>query len=243
LTYQKYSLPSTLENFQTKEIEVLESYIELIQKHKDCPEILLYNFARAIRTQDLTKFLVYHEIFKEIIDIPGDILEIGVLEGQSLFSFAHLSEIYEHRNYTRKIIGFDDFKGYDLPDGHHIEAATTDILEEAIQLFNKSIAFNQFEKLSLVKGKIKECLPKYIQDDSQTVCALLILHFGLYDTDRKVLETVWPRIPKGGIVLMGSFSFHGDPQCTQVIDDVLGIGEIEINRFPFATKYCYIKKK
>jgi hypothetical protein len=193
------------------------------------------------RTQDLTKFLVYHEIFKEVLNIPGDIFDIGVLEGQSLFSFAHFSEIYEHRNYPRKIIGFDDFKGYTLPNGHKVKPTTTKLLEEAIQIFNNSIAFNQFNKISLVKGKIIKSLPKYVKE-KQSVCALLILHYGLYETDEKVLKTLWSRMPRGGIILMGSFSFDSENQCTQVIDDVLGIGELEIRRFPFSTKYCYIKK-
>ena len=99
------SIPSTLGNFQDREIDILTDYIELVRKHADTPEILLYNFARATRTQDITKFLVYHEVFKEILNVPGSIVEVGVLEGNTIFSFAHFSEIYEHRNYTRQILG------------------------------------------------------------------------------------------------------------------------------------------
>jgi len=50
------SIPSTLGNFQDREIDILTDYIELVRKHADTPEILLYNFARATRTQDITKF-------------------------------------------------------------------------------------------------------------------------------------------------------------------------------------------
>ena len=39
-------------------------------------------------------------------------MELGVLGGGSLLSWAQLSSIYEHLNYQRKIIGFDTFRGF-----------------------------------------------------------------------------------------------------------------------------------
>ncbi len=238
---RKESIPSTLENFQPKELDILNSYIGLIKAHEDFPEILLYNYARVVRTQELTKQLVYYEIFKKIIEIPGDIIEIGVLEGQSLFSFAHFSEIYEHRNYTRKILGFDDFEGYSLPNGHFIKASSFHLLEQSVALFNKAVAFNQFEKIKIVKGNIVSNIQIYVEE-SHPVCALFILHKGLYEIDKEVLQTLYPRIPKGGIILTGSFAYEKEKSCTQIVDDIFGIQNLSLRRFPFATKYCYFIK-
>jgi len=240
--FKKELIPSTLENFQDREIDILTDYIELIRKHADAPEILLYNFARATRTQDITKFLVYHEVYKEILNVPGSIVEAGVLEGNTIFSFAHFSEIYEHRNYTRQVLGFDFENGYNLPCGQRIEASTTDLMEEAIALFNRSTAFHQFDKIKYIKGPIAERVEEHFSADSGQVCALLVLRVGLYDVEKTVLETVWPRMPKGAVLLLCSFGYEGTPQCTQVVEDVLGIGNCEFHRFPFATKYCYVKK-
>ena len=94
----------------------------------------------------------------------------------------------------------------------------------------------------MIKGDIGTRLPDYVGKENNLVCALLLMHYGLYDTDRKVLETIWPLMPKGSVILLGSFGYHDEPQSTQVIDDVLGIDKIKILRFPFATKYCYIIK-
>src|SRR5437016_495495 len=67
----------------------------------------LQNFPKYVPRQTITRFLVRYEIFKKIINIQGSIVEIGVLDGGSLLSWAQFSAIFEHLNYQRKIIGFD----------------------------------------------------------------------------------------------------------------------------------------
>ena len=58
---------------------------------------------------DLTRIskLIYHyEIYKKILGIPGDIVELGVFKGNSIVRFATYRSILENNN-SRKIIGFD----------------------------------------------------------------------------------------------------------------------------------------
>jgi hypothetical protein len=240
--FDEKSISSDLRHFKENELSDLKRRIALVEKHNQHPEVLLYNFARIARTQDMTRLLAFHETYSQIINIPGEIVEIGVLEGQSLFSFAHFAEIYEPRNYTRKIVGFDSLKGYQLPGVKEIKPVTPELLKEAVSIFNDSVHLNQFAKIELVEGDPEESIPKYFNPSSGRVCALLILHSGLYDVEKAALEAIWPRMAVGAVVLLGSFGFDETPQCTQVIDDVIGLENIELRRFPFATKYCYFKK-
>lgn len=235
-------LSSDLKVYRPAEREILSDYLELIRAHNDCPEVLLYNFTRVVRTQEITKLLVFHHIFQQILTVTGSIVEAGVLEGNTLFAFGHMSEIFEHRNYTRRIYGFDSFEGYNLPNGHRIEPFSFELLERAVQLFNRAISFNQFERISLVKGDPGQTVAQFVSERPYFTCALLILHVGLYEAERCMLEAVWPRMPKGGVVLLGGFGYEGTPQCTKVIDDTIGLGNVKIQRLPFATKYCYITK-
>mgnify|MGYP005641561293 FL=1 len=71
----------------------------------------LQNFAKYVPRQDLTNFLARYEIFKKILNVPGSIIECGVLFGGGLMTFAQLSSIFEPVNFERKIIGFDTFSG------------------------------------------------------------------------------------------------------------------------------------
>ena len=56
----------------------------------------------------LSKAIYQYEIYKKILNIPGDMVELGVFRGVSLVRFATYRSILEN-NYSRKIIGFDDF--------------------------------------------------------------------------------------------------------------------------------------
>ena len=59
----------------------------------------------------ISKFITHYEIFKKILDVPGDIIECGVFFGGGLMTSAHLSSIFEPINFERRIIGFDTFTG------------------------------------------------------------------------------------------------------------------------------------
>ena len=52
--------------------------------------------------------LAHYELYKKIIDLPGDVVELGVFKGGSLIQFATFRELLENQN-SRKIIGFDVF--------------------------------------------------------------------------------------------------------------------------------------
>ena len=69
------------------------------------------NFSVYSNRQNINRFLALHELYKLQLDVKGSIVECGVYLGQSLFSFAHFSGIYEPANYHREVIGFDTFEG------------------------------------------------------------------------------------------------------------------------------------
>ena len=75
-------------------------------------DIKISKFPKYVTELDLRNFLFKEEIFKKIINIHGSILEMGVLFGGGLMSWAKLSSIFEPANYSRKIVGFDTFSGF-----------------------------------------------------------------------------------------------------------------------------------
>lgn len=79
----------------------------------------------------------------KIINIQGSIVDLGVLHGNSLFSMAHFSEIFEHRNYLRHIIGFDTFEGPTL--NFHEKDAINDFELAQYKFFNKNNVSTQAE--------------------------------------------------------------------------------------------------
>ena len=88
---------------------------ELTQLFKNCPipeDEIQSNLGLFINRQSMARFLWIHELYSNIINVPGVIMEFGVRWGQNLALFQSLRGIYEPYNYTRKVIGFDTFSGF-----------------------------------------------------------------------------------------------------------------------------------
>lgn len=63
--------------------------------------------------------IAHYELYKKIIDLLGDIIELGVFKGGSLIQFATFRELLENEK-SRKIIGFDIFG--EFPQAQKVES-------------------------------------------------------------------------------------------------------------------------
>ena len=66
------------------------------------------NFYLSCDNTRLSKILSHYELFKQVIGLPGAIVECGVFKGASLVRFAGFRDIFGNA-YSNKIIGFDIF--------------------------------------------------------------------------------------------------------------------------------------
>ena len=61
--------------------------------------------------QRLGKVLAHYELYKKIVDLPGDVIELGVFKGNSFMQFCTFRELLENER-SRKIVGFDMFGAF-----------------------------------------------------------------------------------------------------------------------------------
>ena len=73
-------------------------------------------FPKYATRQAIAKFLTKYELFQQILNVNGSIVEAGVLHGGGTLAWAKLSSILEPTNHTRKVIGFDTFEGFPSVD-------------------------------------------------------------------------------------------------------------------------------
>jgi len=57
----------------------------------------------------LQKILSRYELFKKIIDVPGDICECGVYKGSGIFTWVKLVKLFKPNN-SFNVVGFDFFE-------------------------------------------------------------------------------------------------------------------------------------
>ena len=215
----------------------------------------LRNFSKFVPRQNLSLFLAKNEIFNQILDVHGHIVECGVFMGGGLLTWAQLSAIYEPYNHTRRILGFDTFTGFpglselDTPEagsevpfakvgGLEVAGAEADI-RRAVQLYNANRPIGHIERVELVKGDAQETIPAYVGNNKHTVVALLYLDFDLYEPTKVAIETFLPRMPKGAILAFDELNQKQWPGETLAVMETIGIRDLRIKRFPFTPQISY----
>jgi hypothetical protein len=209
------------------------------------------NFAVYANRQDINRFLALHELFKLQLPVKGSSVECGVFGGSSLFTFAHLSGIYEPSNYHRKIIGFDTFEGFpgwsDIDEFEPSRGIFRPEFDTYKELSNAAVAFqkNHYlegeEKISLIKGDATKTIPEFLEKNKHFICSMLYLDFDIYEPTKVALSNFLPRMPKGSILVFDEIHNPHWPGETQALVDVLGINNVEIRNFSFNPNIAYIK--
>lgn len=227
-----------------------ESIRKFINDSKVSDNDKVENFSVYTNRQAINRFLALHEIFKLQLGVKGSIVECGVFLGQSLFSLAHFSSIYEPSNYHRQIIGFDTFTGFpnwsvedQFESSRGIFKPNYDTFTEltkAISAFQSNHYLEGEEKIRLVKGDATKSIPKFIAENQHFICSLLYMDFDLYEPTKIALETFLPRMPKGAILLFDEIHNPHWPGETLALMDVIGIKNVEIRNFSFNPNLSYI---
>lgn len=211
----------------------------------------LFSFAKYVPTKEIRKFLYRHEIYKQILDVHGSIVEAGVLYGGGLMTWAHFTEIYEPTHFLRKIIGFDTFQGFpsisaldntrlseNVREGGYA-VDTYDDLKECSQVFQSNCFLSHIPKVQLIRGDVSETLPRYLEENPHLVVSLLHLDLDLYEPTKVMLKHLLPRIPKGGVIAfdeMNQDTWQGE---TIAVMEEIGIPNLRLKRCAFGTTLSY----
>lgn len=212
-------------------------------------------FPKFASRRAIAKFLARNEIFKRILGVNGSIVECGVLHGAGLFTFAQLSAIHEPYNHTRRIVGFDTFTG--VPSVHAADTKTGSSshfasgalagsseaeLRRAIELFDANRPLSHIPKIELVAGDLRQTAAAYVAANAHLVVSLLYLDVDLYEPTRAALQAFMPRMGKGCVIAFDELNAQTFPGETVAAEEVLGLRNVRIERFPFDPyiSYCVL---
>ena len=189
-----------------------------------------------------TKLLARYELFKLIVDKPGDIVEAGVLKGSGLLFWAKLIQIYNPLS-RRKVVGFDTFEGYPADSTRdrdnqtarqftQTQIASSDLVSTQT-IYEIAKAQGLAHRIELVQGDARETVEKYVQANLGFRVALLNLDFVLYDPTEAALRHLFPRVIKGGVIALDEYAV-GDKSESEAVDHVLGGQRVALQSFSWA---------
>jgi hypothetical protein len=204
-------------------------------------------------------FLYFNRCFGMIRKLEGDIVECGVASGRSLMMFAFL---IKDSGGGRHLYGFDSFEGFPEPSFEDRDDSPESRRRNVQKGQNKSplnitwqfllnnltdMRGNRDEQfvnkhITLIKGYFNQTLLNYPGKQ----IALLHIDCDLYGAYLTVLETLYHRVVKGGLILFDEYNEKKFPGATKAIDSFFN--KIDDSDYKFIydetiSKYYVVKMK
>lgn len=214
-------------------------------------EQILTDFPAYARRRDIATFIAHYELFKHVTDLPGCVAEFGIFNGASLFTWASLMETFCPGDRTRKIYGFDWFKG--LEDFHEKDGKQTEAgdkhegayasdekrLDKLTELHNLDGFLPNIDRVELVKGDVRDALPKFLDDNPGIRFSLAYLDLDLYEATKSALEDIYDRVVPGGVIAFdeyGLMPWEGESRAVEEFFDGLSIKMPRLQKLPFSSR-------
>ncbi|MDF1672098.1 MAG: crotonobetainyl-CoA--carnitine CoA-transferase [Vicingaceae bacterium] len=210
------------------------------------------NVGLFLKRQELSKILFFNEIYAQINEVHGVIMEFGVRWGQNLTTLNNLRGIYEPFNHSRKIIGFDTFEGfvgvsekdgnqdYNKTGAFNVSENYKDYLEKVLKCHENECPLNHIKKNSVIKGDAIQTLKQYLDDHPETIIAFAYFDFDIYQPTVECLKLIKPYLTKGSILGFDELCDPGFPGETEALREVFGTNQFEIKRNKFSGIQSYL---
>ena len=193
----------------------------------------------------LAKMLAHYELYKSIVNLPGHIVECGVYKGSSLVRFSTFREILESP-FSRKVIGFDAFGKFPEQESEEDMKFIERFEGEngygiSVEELREVFAYKSFPNYELIQGDISITIPHYLSEHPELKIALLHIDVDVYKPSVVILNNLYERVVRGGLVLFDDFgTIAGE---TKAIDEFFENKDVVIEKLPISNTPAYIRKK
>lgn len=235
------------------ELDALRRFQTLL-KHTPLPDDeLMANLGLYLSSKSLSRILFFYELYKKVVPLHGVVIECGVRWGQTLSLLSALRGIFEPFNRHRKIIGFDTFtgfKGIDPRDGdrHRCTEGSFGVTEsyenhlaEILHLQEQLNPIGHLKKYELVKGDASETIPAYLARHPETVVAMAIFDFDIYQPTKAALLALKPYLMKGSILVFDELCDDIFPGETVALREVFDMQQLQVQRMPMTARISYVE--
>jgi len=245
-----------IETKATKEqIKSWQTLYTLFEK-TPLPDLDLFaNLGLYMKTSALAKILFLNELYQEIMNVPGDIIEFGTWWGQNVVVFENLRAIYEPFNKNRHIVGFDSYAGYQNLTKKDVKSkminsgnfSTTknykSYLEKLVDFHEKNNVLNNIKKHQLIQGDVSETAPRYFKKNQGSIIALAYFDIALYEPTKICLNAIKGHLIPGSIIMLDELNEPASPGETIAFKEEFKDIEFEIKKSKIITDRTILKIK
>ena len=225
------------------------------QHFRACPipdnEILM-NLGLFVSSKNLSRILFMDQLYRQIVNVHGIIIEFGTRWGQNTALFSALRGIYEPFNRHRKVVAFDTFSGFPsvAPQDGRSEIMKTgaikvsegyvDYLTRVMEFHEQENPVQHLRKFELRPGDATVEIERYLEEHPETIVALAYFDFDLYEPTKKCLIAIRDRLVKGSIVAFDELNDEDAPGETVALQEVFGLNNVRLRRSPRTARTSYL---
>ena len=234
-----------------QENKVRNDLINLLQNSKIPSEQILGNLGLFLDSKHLARILLMDHLFKLSVGVHGDVFEFGTRWGQNSSLFSALRGIYEPFNRHKKNVVFDTFECFPnvhSKDGKHqmmfkgalkTHENYEKFLEKILNTQEKLNPLSHIKKYEIVKGDAIKTFPEYLNQNPHTIVSLVFLDFDIYEPTKEILKMIKPRLVKGSVVAFDELNDPDSPGETLALMETIGLNNVELKKFPYASRVSY----
>lgn len=194
----------------------------------------------------LNKALAQYDLYKMIVDLPGDVFEFGVFKGLSLIRFATFRNFMEDQT-SRKIVGFDTFGKFPTTNIHSsddlkfVDAYASEAGDAlAKQDLEAVLERKGFTNTKLIEGNVFDTLPEYLSINPATRISLLHLDMDVMEPTDFALELLYDRVVKGGIIMFDDYQAVAG--ATISVDRFIEKTGLKLEKLPYYRQPAFVRK-
>ena len=226
---------------------------------RSCPipdHSIMANLGLYFTSKTFSRLVFMHEFYKMGLNVSGQVMDFGTRWGQNMAIFIACRGMYEPFNRHRKIVGFDTFGGFPEvvapEDGSSemigvgnipVTANYVEYLEELLGTLEQNNSLPHLKKYELVCGDASKTIDKYFDENPHAIVSHAFFDFDLYKPTKDCLKAVWSRAPKGAVFGFDELNDEDSPGETQALHEILQLGNVRIQRFPWVSRVAYIVKE
>ncbi len=204
----------------SKEDGIYFDYIAELEKMDPSIKDIIYNFPVFVGQVNIARSLFFYELYKKVINLSGNIAEIGTYKGASFMLWAKLITLFEKNNPTR-VYGFDWFQGMDV--GEHDNAEHQGSYKADYGTLCKLIELQGLDNVALLcKMDVTKELEGFLEERPWLRFKLIFVDCGLEHVLEASLRCLWPRLVVGGVLIVDHYGLSSSPTESDIVERYIG---------------------
>lgn len=214
------------------------------------------SLALFMRGSLMARLFAIREVYEQIVQLPGVIIDLGTWRGQTAVICENLRAIFEPLHFNRRIICFDTFEGYSgfsdvdkstelHKDGtYKVEKDYANYLSDLLVLHEKNNAMGHMNgKHKVIKGDCRQTLVQFFEQNPSEIVSLAFFDVNSYDPTHKSFEAIYKRLVPGGIICFWQLTRDVVPAEGMVyVNEIMNTHQHKIQRSKFYPGLCFLIK-